>query len=237
VTTIRVGVLGAAASDEIVQADGSILRRQGGSPLYAARALRAAGGEAVAIETGSLVSHLDHTAEGTRQQILSLPEPLGADRAAALLPRLHGCEWVILGGQTAGDFPPESIALLAAAGHKICLDAQGLARGSRIGPVRLGAIDPRRVEGVTALKLNDVEAGASGPLTAPELLVTMAERGCTVTAGGLEHRLAGSGRRFADPTGAGDSFCALYCLARSGGTPPPGAAAWAQERVEQLYEG
>ena len=90
---------------------------------------------------------------------------------------------------------------------------------------------------MTALKLNDAEAGASGPLIVPELLVTMAERGCTVTADGIEHRMAGSGRRFADPTGAGDSFCALYCLARSGGAPPPEAAAWAQTRVEQLYAG
>ncbi len=54
---------------------------------------------------------------------------------------------------------------------------------------------------MTALKLNDAEAGASGPLTVPELLLTMAERGCTVTAGGVAHRLPGSGRRFADPTG------------------------------------
>jgi sugar/nucleoside kinase (ribokinase family) len=103
--------------------------------------------------------------------------------------------------------------------------------------VRLGPIDPGWVEGVTALKLNDAEAGASGPLTVPELLLTMAERGCTVTAGGVAHRLPGSGRRFTDPTGAGDSFCALYCLARSGGAAPPEAAAWAQDRVEQLYEG
>jgi sugar/nucleoside kinase (ribokinase family) len=236
-TAIRVGVLGAAASDQIVQADGSILRRRGGSPLYAARALRAAGAEPVAIETGALVSYLDHTSDGTRQQILSLPEPLDADRTAELLPRLGGCEWVVLGGQTAGDFPPESIALLAGAGHKICLDAQGLARGSRIGPVQLGPIDPGWVEGVTALKLNDAEARASGPLTAPELLVTMAERGCTVTAAGIEHHLPGSGERFVDPTGAGDSFGALYCLARSGGSRPDEAAAWAQERVQQLYVG
>jgi sugar/nucleoside kinase (ribokinase family) len=237
VTAIRVGVLGATASDQIVQADGSILRRQGGSPLYAARALRAAGAEPVAIETGTLVSHLDHTAGVTRQSILSLPEPLDIDRTAALLPRLRGCEWVVLGGQTGGDFPPESIALLAGAGHEICLDAQGLARGSRIGPVQLGPIDPAWVEGVRALKLNDAEAEASGPLSVPELLVTMAERGCTVTAGGTEHRLVGSGLRFADPTGAGDSFCALYCLARSGGSSAPEAAAWAQQRVVQLYAG
>jgi sugar/nucleoside kinase (ribokinase family) len=235
VTAIRVGVLGPTASDQIVQADGGILRRQGGSPLYAARALRAAGAEPVAIETGSLVSYLDHTAGVTRQSILSLPDPLDIDRTAALLPRLRGCEWVVLGGQTGGDFPPESIALLADAGHEICLDAQGLARGSRTGPVQLGPIDPGWVERVTALKLNDAEAEASGPLTVPELLVTMAERGCTVTAGGTGHRLVGSGLRFADPTGAGDSFCALYCLARSGGSSPPEAAAWAQRRVEQLY--
>ena len=85
-TAIRVGVLGATASDQIVQADGSILRRQGGSPLYAARALRAAGAEPVAIETGSLVSYLDHTTGDTRQSILSLPEPLDENRTAALLP-------------------------------------------------------------------------------------------------------------------------------------------------------
>jgi sugar/nucleoside kinase (ribokinase family) len=93
------------------------------------------------------------------------------------------------------------------------------------------------VEDVTALKLNDAEAAVSGPLTVPELLVTMAERGCTVTASGIEHHLPGSGERFADPTGAGDSFCALYCLARSEGSLPHQAAAWAQERVEQLYAG
>ena len=76
---------------------------------------------------------------------------------------MHGCDWVILGGQTGGDFPAETIALLAGAGHQICLDAQGLARGSRIGPVRLGPIDPGWVAGVTALKLNDAEAGACRP--------------------------------------------------------------------------
>ena len=53
---VRVGVLGAAAQDQIVQPGGEILRRPGGTPHYAARALRAVGAEPVAIETGSLIS-------------------------------------------------------------------------------------------------------------------------------------------------------------------------------------
>jgi sugar/nucleoside kinase (ribokinase family) len=48
--------------------------------------------------------------------------------------------------------------------------------------------------------------------------------------------IEGSGRRFADPTGAGDSFAALYCLARTRGLDPPAAGRFAQHQVEQLYQ-
>jgi len=232
---VRVAVLGAAAQDQIVQPGGEILRRPGGTPHYAARALAAVGARPVAIETGSLISRLEHTPAGTRQQILSLPEPLDGERTRALLPQLEGCEWVLLGGQTGGDFPPESIALLAGAGHRICLDAQGLARGGHIGDVRLGPIDQSLIEGVTVLKLNVAESRAAGNLSVPELLVTMAGRGCTITVDGTEHRVHGSEQPFADPTGAGDSFCALYCLARTTGSGPLEAARWAQGEVERLY--
>ena len=232
---VRVAVLGAAAQDQIVQPDGEMLHRPGGTPHYAARALRAVGAEPVAIETGSLISRLEHTPDGTRQQILSLPEPLDAERTRALLPQLEGCEWVLLGGQTGGDFPAESIALLAQAGHRLCLDAQGLARGAHLGEVQLGPIDQSQLDGVTAVKLNVAESRAAGRLRAPELLVTMAARGCTLAVDGVEHFVPGSGRPFADPTGAGDSFCALYCLARTTGSAPLDAARWAQDEVERLY--
>lgn len=215
---------------------GSEQRRPGGTPHYAARALRAAGATPVAIETGTLRSQLEHTAAGTRQQILSLPEPLEATWAAALLPQLRGCRWLLLGGQTGGDFPTETLALLAAAGHLLCLDGQGLARGSRLGPLRLGPIAAPALAGVTALKLNQAEASQAGPLAVPELLVTRAELGCLVTVDGVEHVVEGSGRRFADPTGAGDSFAALYCLARTRGLDPPAAAGFAQHEVERLYQ-
>jgi sugar/nucleoside kinase (ribokinase family) len=231
-----VGVLGPAADDRVVLEEGVEQRRPGGTPHYAARALRAAGATPVVIEEGTLLSQLEHTAAGTRQQILSLPEPLDAARAAVLLPQLRGCRWLLLGGQTGGDFPPETLAVLAAAGHLLCMDGQGLARGSRVGPVRLGPITPAALEGVTALKLNLAEALQAGPLAVPELLVTRAERGCLVTVDGVEHVVEGNGRRFADPTGAGDSFAALYCLGRTRGLDPPAAAGFAQHEVERLYQ-
>jgi hypothetical protein len=235
---VKVGVVGAAAHDTIELSGGAAVDRPGGTPLYAARALRFAGADARAVATGSLHSLVRHGRNGTRQEILSLPRPLSPERARnEVLPALDGCAWVLLGGQTAGDFPAETIAVLVAAGHRICLDGQGLARGSRVGPVRLGPIDQRDLAGVTALKLNQAEADAAGRLDVPELLVTRAERGVAVAWRGEWQELPGDGRVFADPTGAGDSFGALYCLERSRDRTPPEAAALALDAVQRLYEG
>jgi len=237
VSTDRVAVLGAATQDQIVLADGRRSERPGGTPHYAERALRAVGADVVAIETGRLQSQIRHGTAGTEQSIISLPAPLDAAAAMRLLPQLSGCAWVHLGGQTAGDFPPETIAVLAESGMRISLDGQGLARGRRRGPVRLGRIDPAAIRGVHALKLNAAEAAAAGLLEVPELIVTRAEDGLEVTAAGVHSRVLGNGRRFGDPTGAGDSLCALYCLARTRGADPADAARWAQGEVERLYEG
>lgn len=231
----QVAVLGPATIDELELEDGTRVTRPGGTPHYAGRALRAEGAGVVVIETGRLRSRVRHTAAGTEQSILSLPEPLMADAARRLLPQLDGCSWVLLGGQTAGDFPPETIAVLAGAGLSLCLDGQGLARGSRVGPVQLGPIR-QAVPQVQALKLNAREAAAVGTVAVPELLVTHAEQGCDVVVEDVRTTVPGSGRRFADPTGAGDSFGALYCLARARGSAPADAAGWAQAGVERLYE-
>jgi sugar/nucleoside kinase (ribokinase family) len=232
----RVAVLGPAAEDEIVLEDGTEQRRPGGTPHYAARALRAVGAVPVAIETGTLVSRLRHTPAGTEQELASVPDPLTPEAARELLPRLAGCAWVLLGGQAAGDFPVDTLRLLAGAGHRLCLDGQGLARGSEPGPVRLRAFSADLLEGVTAVKMNEAEARAAGPIDPPELLITRAERGCIVVVAGEEHEIEGSGRRLADPTGAGDTFAALYCLGRTRDMPPVAAAAYAQAQVEQMYE-
>jgi sugar/nucleoside kinase (ribokinase family) len=235
---MKVGVVGAATHDTIEIGDGPSRSRPGGTPLYAARALRSVGAEPCAVEIGSLGSLIAHGPDGTRQEILSLPPPLTPQRLREqVLPALAGCAWVLLGGQTAGDFPATTIAALVAAGHSVCLDGQGLARGSSLGPVRLGAISQSDIAGVTALKLNEAEAAAAGSLKVPELLVTRAERGVAVTWCGGRQEIAGDGERFGDPTGAGDSFAALYCLGRSRGQTPPDAARYALDGVQRLYRG
>jgi len=229
-------VVGAATEDTVVLDDGPPQVRPGGTPHYAARALRFAGAEPRTVETAGMRSLIEHGPGGTRQEILSLPDPLTPERAEhEVLPALEGCDWVLMGGQTAGDFPPETIAVLAAAGHRICLDGQGLARGSRIGPVMLGPIAQRDLAGVTALKLNQAEAETAGRLEVPELLVTRAERGVLVRWLDDWYEIPGNGHRFADPTGAGDSFGALYCLERSRTVSPPAAARFAVQTVQRLY--
>jgi sugar/nucleoside kinase (ribokinase family) len=234
--TERVGVLGPAAEDDVVLEDGREQRRPGGTPYYAARALAWAGATPVAIETGTLISRLRHTASGTEQELASIPEPLAPEAARELLPRLAGCTWLLLGGQTAGDFPAATLRVLTGAGHRLCLDGQGLARGSEPGPVRLRPFPADLIEGVTALKVNEAEARAASGVTVPELLITRAERGCVLVTAGQEHVVAGTGRRLVDPTGAGDTFGALYCLGRTRGMEPPAAAEFAQAGVERLYE-
>ena len=56
-----------------------------------------------------------------------------------------------------------------------------------------------------------------------------------ITAGGTTTEVAGSGASFTDPTGAGDSLSALYCLARALGHGPDDACRFAIEGVERLY--
>jgi fructose-1-phosphate kinase PfkB-like protein len=233
--------------DDLVELPGQApLRRKGGTPLYAARALRFAGAEPVAIEGPTRAgSRLVHTPGGTMQELTALAEPLDPDWVAReALPRLRGCTWVVLGGQSAGDFPVETVELLAGAGHLLLLDAQGLARGHRTGPLRLARFEAEAVRGVQALKLNALEAqalmgeaGLAGldHLGVPEVLLSRGHEGLEVIDDGRHSQVAPAPHRFVDPTGAGDSLSALYCLARTRGSEPAEAAGWAAEQVERLY--
>jgi sugar/nucleoside kinase (ribokinase family) len=250
-----IGLIGQTALDTVTTADGRRVERLGGSPLYARRALRAAGVEpvvvtrapglpdALVLPSRSIVrSILDHLPDGRlRQRLDEVGEPFSAAEMARLADlELRGCAWLLLGGQSAGDFPPEAIAALRGHGHRVMLDGQGLARGPDAGPVRLRAFPPAAVEGVQALKLNRAEADAFGDealaaLPVPELVVTDGAAGVRVRASGRWTAIEAGDAVFRDPVGAGDSFTGLYVLERARGAGPAEAARRAVRGVEALY--
>ena len=173
-------MVGHRAAD-IVMTEGGTEHRPGGTPLYARRSLEALGVPCVVVERGGFTSRLRHHDGGVEQWVEAVGEPFAPDEVLAAV---DGCDWVILGGQTAGDFPPETIAGLAEAGHRVCIDGQGLCRGDAPGPVRLRPFPPDAIRGVSILKLNRAEAEAA--------------------AGGLDCRVAArswsaGGRRHARP--------------------------------------
>lgn len=229
--------------------------RPGGAPLYGLRALRAVGAEPVVIVKGTgmdadlvlpggpVRSILMHGPDGLEQRLDAVGEPFTADEVRGPMAELlSGCSWALLGAQSGGDFPAATIQAFVDAGLHVCLDAQGLARGSETGPVRLRSFEADAVAGVTALKLNREEAQALEDAldelraTVPELLITDGPRGATVITREGAVQAAGSSRPFPDPTGAGDSFTAAYLLERERGRDPETAANRAVALVEALYD-
>jgi len=64
--------------------------------------------------------------------------------------------WVIVGALSRADFPLETLAALTERGHRLILDAQGLVRHARVGPLESdGGVDHEVLRHITALKLND----------------------------------------------------------------------------------
>ena len=236
-----VGIAGHEAADVVITERGTE-RRPGGTPIYARRSLEALGVACVVVERGGFGSRLHHH-DGVLEQRL---EAVGAPFSASdLLAAVDGCEWVILGGQTAGDFPPETIAALAEAGHRVVLDGQGLCRGDAAGPVRLRPFPPETVRGVSILKLNRAEAEAAAgslepdalrDLGAPELAVTLGRDGAVGVTGDRSWRSAPTGTGvYADPTGAGDTWTAAYVVHRAAGDVPEEAAHEAAVHADHLY--
>ncbi len=255
---MTVAVIGHTGWDVVATTAGTTAPRLGGTPLYAARALRAVGAEPVVITKGAELagaivlpstttfeSILVHSAGHTEQRLASVGEPFTAEQARRdLLPALKGCDWVILGGQCSTDFPPETIAVLAEAGLHVCVDGQGLARGPDPGPLRLRPFAPAAVSGASLLKLSRAEAvavcgGLDPPsllsLGVPEVALTLGVEGSVVVTAEQTHASGSNGAVFEDPTGAGDSWLAVYVLERSRGSAPAVAAAVAGAAVDRLY--
>jgi sugar/nucleoside kinase (ribokinase family) len=257
----RLAVIGHLARD--VVADGP--SRIGGAPWYAGRAFRLLGGRAhigakcgeadraefltrlaslglpVKLVTGGETTAFSIRYDGDRREmhVGAVGEPWTPDEADAAADR---AEWVHVAPLLRSDFAPETLAALGR-GRRVLLDAQGLVRVPRVGPLELdAAFDPAVLEHVAILKLAEEEANALGygvedaaELRVPEVLYTFGAAGCAVIVGGrTEHVRARPLDRVADPTGAGDAFGAAYLAARSAGHAPASAARRATALVAGL---
>ena len=148
---------------------------------------------------------------------------------------LDGVTWVHAGTQRAGDLGADALQVLSAGGRKIALDGQGPLRAPALGPLHLtGELRPELLRHVQALKLSEEEALAafetrdaveiSRRTGVPEVIVTLGATGARVSAGDEQGTISAAAVAEVDPTGAGDSFLALYTDGRAEGLSPLVAA-------------
>ena len=267
----RTAIIGLTTVDVILLPGEQPVTRAGGAPLYGARAI-AALGETVAVATRchdraltgeipaepiclciddeSMISELTYDERGDRtQRLLALgtdwciDDVHGFARAA-----LEGASWVHVGGQRAGDFPPDVLAALAAGDRCLALDAQGPLRGAALGPLAYsGSLDANLLAHVQALKLSEEEAVAAfGTLDATairaacgvdEIIVTLGIDGARVASPEGAATVRPAPVIEADPTGAGDAFLATYCASRGAGMRPHAATERACHHVATLLRG
>jgi sugar/nucleoside kinase (ribokinase family) len=158
---------------------------------------------------------------------------------------LRGVSWVHVGTQRGGDLGPGALRVLAADGRMLALDGQGPLRAPQLGPLHLtGTLGPEIVRHAQALKLSEEEALAAFGTRDPqeiafqsgvaEVLVTLGATGARVSAGGEVGTVSAAAVQGVDPTGAGDSFLALYADGRAEGLSPLAAAEGACEGVSAV---
>jgi pfkB family carbohydrate kinase len=197
--------------------------------------------------TKSTVFAVSLHGDGTwSESLVTVGEPFRAtDVEGWMAPSLRPCPIVVCGTQWRGDFTAETVASLAAGGRRVYLDGQGMARAARPGPLRLhGPIDRKLIRQVDVLKLSEeetvallggVDRAAAERAGVPVLVVTLAERGALVFAGGEAVRVAPHLRvDLTDTVGAGDGFLALMAAADATGAAPVDAAKRACDGVADL---
>jgi sugar/nucleoside kinase (ribokinase family) len=149
-------------------------------------------------------------------------------------------DWVHLAPLVRTDFSVATVARLAAGGHRIAYDGQGLVRVPKIGELTLDAeYDPELLAHLTVLKLSEdeidvlaAERGREPALDAlrgvPELLLTQGFRGAEIrVAGEVSHIAPDQVVADVQTTGAGDAFMIAYLIGRHRGLAPTDAAAHA----------
>jgi sugar/nucleoside kinase (ribokinase family) len=144
------------------------------------------------------------------------------------------------------DFDAAALERLGS-GRRLLLDAQGLVRVPKTGPLTLDAeFDPDVLRHVSILKVSEDEADvlvgddrdALADLGVPEIVLTLGERGSVVIVNGQAEEIPARPVADAvDPTGAGDAFGSAYLSARASGHAPSSAARRATALVAALLLG
>jgi sugar/nucleoside kinase (ribokinase family) len=170
-------------------------------------------------------------------------DPWAAERAVEAA---GDATWVNVCALTRTDFPPETLAALAADGRQLLVDAQGLVRTAALGPLRRDEHIGDVLDHVEVLKLNDDEAkvlvGSAEPeklraLGVPEVVLTLGSKGAwVVTPELIEHVAAVPVDGEVDPTGAGDTYSVTYIVQRVAGAEPVEAARVAAETVSSFLD-
>jgi len=155
--------------------------------------------------------------------------------------------WVHVAPLLRGDFPSPVLEAIAAAGHLISYDGQGLVRAPRRGSLQLdGKFDRALLRWITVLKLNGEEAAALGGgefdqaqaerLEVSEILVTFGAEGCDLYLEGRKAHIPARPITGVHTTGTGDAFMVAYLSDRAEGVLPVAAAENASSVVADLLE-
>ncbi len=240
--------------------------RIGGAPWYAGRALRLLGDEATlfakcgendrgqlqrrlaslglpaSLSSGGVTTSFSfsYAADGERTMVVeAIGDPWRIDEPQSSL--LRRIDWLHVAPLLRSDFDAAALERLGT-GRRLLLDAQGLVRVPRLGPLMLDSdFDPELLRHVSILKVSEEEARVLEPLPelgVPEILLTRAAEGSVVIVHGQAQEIpalpVGDG---VDPTGAGDAFGVSYLAARADGHAPASAARRATALVAALLLG
>jgi sugar/nucleoside kinase (ribokinase family) len=263
-----IGLIGNLAVDRVAGGP----RRAGGGVFHAARAAAHVGADAVAVTrcapedreitlaqleaiglpvtcsdaTESTAFSFHYEGDHRVMTVDAVGDPWTAEDVDGWVSAALGdAGWVLVAGLLRSHFPLPAIEALARGGRKLLLDAQGMVRVARAGPlVRDADVDKRVLRHLAVLKLNEEEglilAGGLEPdllraLDVPEILLTLGSQGSLIVTPEAATRVpphVATGT--VDPTGAGDAFSLVYVDGRVRGLGPFAAAERAAREVAEL---
>ncbi|MEO8071225.1 MAG: PfkB family carbohydrate kinase [Acidobacteriota bacterium] len=274
---MKLAVIGALCRDRIVYGKAPPVSRAGGGVLYAAQALASLGCMAFAVPLLSaadddLLAALSDASIDVRPSWTAVtteielvyPEGTSDDRTVRIVAAVQDAspDLSILAGLAGPDAPlgvhfapltPREFCrgffahCRAVFSGVVCLDAQGLVRGSPFDYEAEIAhhVDILKVDEEEALRLSglvDVDRAASrfSAWGIAEVVVTRGSRGSTIYADGERYSIAAvAPASIVDATGCGDTYIAAYLAGRISGVAPreAGTEASAVAAKKLSYQG